>query len=141
MILTAEQYAVFEQVKGLVGARRGKRVSREVAFAEMARLALAPADNHSRVRHRVIVHVDADSGEGFYDTDRGPLPAELPAIEEAMKSATILVASSDKRLPAGSAVARPAGDADPKPLMLGKRCADGVLVAADRFGVTLTVSG
>ncbi|MGE0487942.1 MAG: HNH endonuclease signature motif containing protein [Vulcanimicrobiota bacterium] len=102
LLMTPEQYARYEQAKRLVEARRGKRVSKETAVAEMARLVLASADNRSKVRHQVIVHVNAETGQGFYDTDRGLLPAEPEAVDEAMKEPGIVVACADTRLSAGS---------------------------------------
>ena len=47
------------------------------------------------------MHVNAETGEGFYDTDRGLLPAEPSAVDEAMKQPGIVVTSP---LPAGSTV-------------------------------------
>ncbi|MCA9794199.1 MAG: hypothetical protein KC910_20465, partial [Candidatus Eremiobacteraeota bacterium] len=79
-----------------------KRVSKEPAVTEMSRALLGSADNRSKVRHQVIVHVNGETGEGFYATDRGLLPAEPEAIDEAMKQAGIVVACSQSTLPAGS---------------------------------------
>ncbi|MGE0491710.1 MAG: HNH endonuclease signature motif containing protein [Vulcanimicrobiota bacterium] len=101
LLLTPEQYAIYEQAKRMVEARQGKRVSKETAVAEMSRALLASADNRSKVRHQVIVHVNGVTGEGFYDTDRGLLPAERAAVDEAMKQTGIVVACSQE-LPAGS---------------------------------------
>ncbi|MGE0490178.1 MAG: HNH endonuclease signature motif containing protein [Vulcanimicrobiota bacterium] len=102
LLMTPEDFAVLEQAKKLVEARRGKRVSKEAAVAEMSRALLASADNRSKVRHQVIVHVNGETGEGFYDTDRGLLPAEPEAVDEAMKQSGIVVACSQLELPAGS---------------------------------------
>ncbi|MGE0489867.1 MAG: HNH endonuclease signature motif containing protein [Vulcanimicrobiota bacterium] len=105
LLMPAEEYALFEQAKRMVEARQGKRVSKETAVAEMSRTLLASADNRSKVRHQVIVHVNGVTGEGFYDTDRGLLPAEPAAVDEAMKQAGIVVACSQSELPAGSSQA------------------------------------
>ncbi|MGE0490992.1 MAG: HNH endonuclease signature motif containing protein [Vulcanimicrobiota bacterium] len=102
LLLTPEQYAIYEQAKRMVEARQGKRVSKETAVAEMSRALLASADNRSKVRHQVIVHVNGVTGEGFYDTDRGLLPAEPAAVDEAMKQTGIVVACPPPELPAGS---------------------------------------
>ncbi|MGE0494738.1 MAG: HNH endonuclease signature motif containing protein [Vulcanimicrobiota bacterium] len=102
LLMTPEQYAVYEQAKRMVEARQGKRVSRETAVTEMSRALLGSADNRSKVRHQVIVHVNGETGEGFYDTDRGLLPAEAEAVDEAMKQTGIVVACSHNTLPAGS---------------------------------------
>lgn len=102
LLLTPDQYAIYEQARHLVEARQGKRVSKETAVVEMARSALASADHRSQVRHQVIVHVNADSGEGFYDTERGLLPAAPAAVDEALKQKGIVVAGPQPVLPAGS---------------------------------------
>ncbi|MGE0492030.1 MAG: HNH endonuclease signature motif containing protein [Vulcanimicrobiota bacterium] len=107
LLMTPEQYAVYEQAKRMVEARRGKRVSKETAVAEMSRALLASADNRSKVRHQVIVHVNGVTGEGFYDTGRGLLPAEPAAVDEAMKQTGIVVAAAPTDLPAGSTQAEP----------------------------------
>ncbi|MGE0488147.1 MAG: HNH endonuclease signature motif containing protein [Vulcanimicrobiota bacterium] len=105
LLLPPEEYAVYEQAKRMVEARQGKRVSQETAVAEMSRALLASADNRSKVRHQVIVQVNGETGEGFYDTDRGLLPAEPEAVDEAMKQTGIVVACSQAELPAGSSQA------------------------------------
>ncbi|MGE0495857.1 MAG: HNH endonuclease signature motif containing protein [Vulcanimicrobiota bacterium] len=102
LLMTPEQYAIYEQAKRMVEARQGKRVSKETAVTEMSRALLASADNRSKVRHQVIVHVNGVTGEGFYDTDRGLLPAEPEAVDEAMKQTGIVVAAASPGLPAGS---------------------------------------
>ncbi|MCA9790915.1 MAG: HNH endonuclease, partial [Candidatus Eremiobacteraeota bacterium] len=102
LLMTPEQYAILEQAKRMVEARQGKRVSKETAVTEMSRALLASADNRSKVRHQVIVHVNGVTGQGFYDTDRGLLPAEPAAVDEAMKQTGIVVAAASTELPAGS---------------------------------------
>ncbi|MGE0488811.1 MAG: HNH endonuclease signature motif containing protein [Vulcanimicrobiota bacterium] len=102
LLLTPEQYAIYEQAKRMIEARQGKRVSKETAVAEMSRSLLASADNRSKVRHQVIVHVNGVTGEGFYDTDHGLLPAKRAAVDEAMKQTGIVVACPQPELPAGS---------------------------------------
>ncbi|MGE0495580.1 MAG: HNH endonuclease signature motif containing protein [Vulcanimicrobiota bacterium] len=108
LLLTAEQYAILEQAKGLVEARQGKRVSKETAVTAMAATFLATADSRSKVRHQVIVHVNGQTGQGFYDTDRGLLPAEPAAVDEAMKQPGIVVVAAPTVLPAGSQAPLPA---------------------------------
>ncbi|MGE0495750.1 MAG: HNH endonuclease signature motif containing protein [Vulcanimicrobiota bacterium] len=105
LLLTPEQYATFEQAKRMVEARQGKRVSKETAVTEMSKKFLTSADNRSKVRHQVIVHVNGETGEGFYDTDRGLLQAEPEAVDEAMKQTGIVVART--QLPAGRCPAKP----------------------------------
>ena len=102
LLMTAEQYAIYEQAKGLVEARQGKRVSKETAVTEMARRCLASADSRSKVRHQVIVHGNCQTGQGFYDTDRGLLPADPAAVDEALKQPGMVVAGGQAELPAGS---------------------------------------
>ena len=102
LLMTSEQYAIYEQAKRMVEARQGKRVSKETAVTEMSRALLASADNRSKVRHQVIVHVNGETGQGFYDTDRGLLPAEPAAVDEAMKQTGIVVTGAPSVLPAGS---------------------------------------
>ena len=100
--MTPEQYATYEQAKGVIDARHGKRVNKETAIAEMARVTLTTADNRSKVRHQVIMHVHAETSQGHYDTDRGLLPAPPAAVEEAMKQPGVVVACPQSKLPAGS---------------------------------------
>ncbi|MGE0490906.1 MAG: HNH endonuclease signature motif containing protein [Vulcanimicrobiota bacterium] len=94
LLMTAEQYATYEQAKGVIDARHGKRVNKE-----MARVTLTTADNRSKVRHQVIMHVHAETSQGHYDTDRGLLPAP---VEEALKQTGVVVAGTQTQLPAGS---------------------------------------
>ncbi|MCA9796110.1 MAG: hypothetical protein KC910_30090, partial [Candidatus Eremiobacteraeota bacterium] len=79
-----------------------KRVSKETAVTEMARRCLASADSRSKVRHQVIVHGNCQTGQGFYDTDRGLLPADPAAVDEALKQPGMVVAGGQAELPAGS---------------------------------------
>ncbi|MGE0493726.1 MAG: HNH endonuclease signature motif containing protein [Vulcanimicrobiota bacterium] len=106
LLMTPEQYATYEQAKGVIEARHGKRVSKETAVTAMARGTLSTADHRSKVRHQVIVHVNGETGQGFYDTDRGLLPAESTAVEEAMKQTGIVVAGPPTELPAGTSSAK-----------------------------------
>ncbi|MGE0494870.1 MAG: HNH endonuclease [Vulcanimicrobiota bacterium] len=91
---TPEQYAVLEQAISLARARAGKRVNREAALVSLAEGSLSSADSRSKVRHQVSVWVDPESGQGFYDTERGPLPAPMRVVEEA------LVPAGRKKIPA-----------------------------------------
>ena len=87
---TPEQYAVLEQAVSLARARAGKRISREAAVVALSEGSLATADNRSKVRHQVSLWVDPESGRGFYDTERGQLPAPNRVIAEALANAPVL---------------------------------------------------
>lgn len=89
--LTPEQFAVLEQAVSLARARAGKRLSREAAVAALAKTALSSADSRSKVRHQVIIEVDPESGRGFYDTERGPLPASPRAVDEALARSPLVI--------------------------------------------------
>ena len=92
---TPEQYAALEQAVSLARARAGKRLSREAALAAIAEGTLSKADARSKVRHQVSVWVDPDSGQGFYDTDRGQLPAPVRVVEEALAAAPPVAERTD----------------------------------------------
>ncbi|MGE0495839.1 MAG: HNH endonuclease [Vulcanimicrobiota bacterium] len=87
---TPEQYAVLEQAVSLARARAGKRISREAAVIALSQGTLAAADSRSKVRHQVSVWVDPESGRGFYDTERGQLPAPNRVIAEALANSPVV---------------------------------------------------
>lgn len=87
---TPEQYAALEQAVSLARARAGKRLSREAALVAISKGALSAADARSKVRHQISVWVDPASGQGFYDTERGQLPAPARVVEEALAAAPLV---------------------------------------------------
>lgn len=87
---TPAQYAVLEQAVSLARARAGKRISREAAVVALSEGSLATADSRSKVRHQVSLWVDPESGRGFYDTERGQLPAPNRVIAEALANAPVV---------------------------------------------------
>lgn len=71
LLLTPEQYAVYEKAQQRISSQRRRKVGREEATAEMARLTLDAAPERSRARHQVVVHVDASTELAWIETDRG----------------------------------------------------------------------
>lgn len=91
---TPDEYVVWEQVEQIVRGQLRKRARRvEVALA-MAEAARASAGQRTKARHQVILHVDAETGEGWYDTDRGLIPARPEKVSEAFEEGQVVVSSS-----------------------------------------------
>lgn len=101
--LDPHQYAVVEQAERYVRARVGRRATRGEVLAEMARLVLKSAPSRTRIRYQVFVHVDGDSGQAWFDTERGLLPASAGDLEEITPDSDITLVPLDEA---------PTGDAD-----------------------------
>ncbi|MBI3924853.1 MAG: HNH endonuclease [Armatimonadetes bacterium] len=98
-LLTADEYAVLEQAESAVRSRAGKRIRRELVLVEMARASLKAGSAATQVRNQVLIHLDAQSGAGWYETDRGVLPAAPEKVEEALGSRTILLTGKEASPP------------------------------------------
>lgn len=88
---TPDEYASWEQVEQLMRSQLRKRARREEAALAMAAAARNSATQRTQARHQVVVHVNPESGEGWYDTDRGLIPARADKVEEAMQDGQILL--------------------------------------------------
>ena len=91
LTFTPDEYAEWEQVEQLMRSQLRKRARREEAALAMAAAARSSATRRTQARHQVVVHVNAESGEGWYDTDRGLIPAQADKLEEAMQHGQILL--------------------------------------------------
>lgn len=81
---TPEQYACYEQAIGKGRTLSGKRCKREAALIAFIRSSLDAVPSRTRVRHQAIIHINADNGTGWYETDRGVLLASPEAVNAAL---------------------------------------------------------
>lgn len=93
LIFTADEYAEFEKAMEQVQSRLGRRQRRERLVLELARGARSKA---VQPRHMVLIHVDAKTDAGWYETERGAVPAERVVVESAVAEGRVAIVQ-DKR--------------------------------------------
>lgn len=91
--MTAEEFAVYEQGMNRIRTQLRGRVRHEAVLAEAFRQILAATPARKRLRHQVILHVDGATGEGFYETSRGRLPASEEAVADALRGGEVALLS------------------------------------------------
>jgi len=92
--LTAEQFAVYEQ--GMNRIRSGLRKSRPKlaeVLTEAFRQILAQTPPRQRIRHQVVIHVDAATEQAWFDTSRGLLEASSDDVVRAMLDGRVALVS------------------------------------------------
>lgn len=94
--LTCDQYAVYQATAGRVWAKKGRKVSRTEVLMELCHQELDQGSARSRARHQVIVHTN-ETGQAWYETDRGVLPANSEVLKEALKARPPFLAADLKR--------------------------------------------
>jgi 5-methylcytosine-specific restriction endonuclease McrA len=85
--LTAEEFALYERAEDRVRSQRGRRLPRNKVLIDLAEHRLSDARSEARARLPILVRVDASTGQGWYDTRLGLLPATAAQIEQALTSA------------------------------------------------------
>ncbi len=85
--LTPEELAVYERAEDRVRSLRGSRLSRNRVLMDLAEHRLIDVSSQARARLPILVRVDAGTGQGWFDTRQGLLPATCAQIEEALTSA------------------------------------------------------
>ena len=88
--MDADDYAVFEQAETRIRARAGRRLRRAKVLLKMAEAVLSEGTAKDRARHQVIIHTVKDAEGGWYETDRGVLPASPEVVQEALQSGHVL---------------------------------------------------
>ena len=88
--MDADDYAVFEQAETRIRARAGRRLRRAKVLRKMAEAVLSEGTAKDRARHQVIIHTVKDAEGGWYETDRGVLPASPEVVQEALQSGHVL---------------------------------------------------
>ena len=79
------------------------RVPREEVLTELAKVSLDQGAARARARHQVLIHSCPDTGQAWYDTERGPLPVDPALLEEAAQTRRPAIAAAG----ANEAPARP----------------------------------
>ena len=105
--MDADDYAVFEQAETRIRARAGRRLRRSKVLLKMAEAVLSEGTAKDRARHQVIIHTVEDVEGGWYETDRGVLPASPEVVQQALQSGHVLRA---EELVASSAEGHRGGD-------------------------------
>lgn len=100
LCLTTEEYGVLEKALSLVRAQTKKRLRREAGLAKVCQAFLSSPSGRGKPRYQVLVHVNAASGEGYVESDRGLLAASSDQVEEAMKSRTVMVTGPEQEVEA-----------------------------------------
>jgi hypothetical protein len=75
-----DDFALWEQARNKVYASRGKRVPMAQVVRALCTRYLTTGSDQSNLKHQVHLHVDAGAGVGWYETDRGPVPASPDAV-------------------------------------------------------------
>ena len=88
--MDADDYAVFEQAETRIRARVGRRLRRSKVLLKMAEAVLSEGTAKDRARHQVIIHTVEDAEGGWYETDRGVLPASPEVVQQALRSGHVL---------------------------------------------------
>jgi HNH endonuclease len=81
--LTPDQYALYERAEARVRAQERKQVPRAVVLTKMAESVLNNGTARSRAKHQVLIHTQPDTGQTWYDTQRGPLPVHPTVLQQA----------------------------------------------------------
>lgn len=98
LTMSTEEYSYLEKAVNLMMARAKKRCRREAALAEVCQAYVSTASSRSKPRYQVLVHVSAETGEGFVETDRGVLAASLEQVEEALKEGHVMVTGPEQEV-------------------------------------------
>jgi hypothetical protein len=109
--LTPDQYALYERAEARVRTQERKHVPRAVVLTKMAEAVLNNGTARSRAKHQVLIHTQPDSGQTWYDTQRGPLPVHPTVLQQATAQREPLQMgpaspSSPGTIPAGRTVAQ-----------------------------------
>lgn len=89
--LTPEEYAILERGEDRVRRLYGKRLSRSQILMKWAKSELSQASPEARVKLPIILSVDGENGTAWYETRRGPLPADRQAVEQAVEEGADIV--------------------------------------------------
>ena len=88
--MDADDYAVFEQAETRIRTRAGRRLRRSKVLLKMAEAVLSEGTAKDRARHQVIIHTVEDAEGGWYETDRGVLPASPEVVQQALQTGRVL---------------------------------------------------
>ncbi len=97
--LTPEEFAIYERAEDRVRSQRGQRLPRNKVLIDLAEHRLSDASGQARARLPILVRVDASSGQGWYDTRLGLLPATAAQIEEALTTALAVTTEGRPPIP------------------------------------------
>ena len=94
---TPEQFLEVEQVKKRMEAQCGRRLSWSRFFYELCRNPQPARGGAPRINTMGLVHVNADSGQAWTETERGNVPVSDAVVAEAMAAGHVAVVGEDVR--------------------------------------------